>query len=445
MQMCKEDDFGQVPYDDFNVLLQQLRIDALHNAVVESDVGSLRAHLILLSRREGHQDRVLPVWDLRSLLLSADQLCLSRMQIHVILMIVYPDEHGYVDFEYFLRVCCTVIPHMFDTRVFKEKAETIAKEKADELDKKEMEELQGLQSSLAAKRRADEEDQEDVQANAPDRDAVEKALIHVGNQADDKHRPQPTLEVRKFLEAMRQESVQSCQLSDAEMRGFIAEAEIDPNTNEISYVEHIKTWVPIIFELRKSRVYDSILSKDWGFDAPQLADLSAFEAEFPLYLAGEGDGGAAAAAGAPWTRAVAIAAPAAAGRTPGSGGRATRGVAPGRSSGGAPGTAPAAAARAAAAAGAPSRAAALSGASAAAAPRGPRAARATAPGGAPRDRTRAAPAMGRPPRASRGAARASSERPRCCDRRRPPRGRRPAPEGAPARCRPSALLAGMLG
>mmetsp|Transcript_114098 Transcript_114098/g.223807 ORF Transcript_114098/g.223807 Transcript_114098/m.223807 type:complete len:411 (+) Transcript_114098:3-1235(+) len=290
MQMCKEDDFGQVPYDDFNVLLQQLRIDALHNAVVESDVGSLRAHLILLSRREGHQDRVLPVWDLRSLLLSADQLCLSRMQIHVILMIVYPDEHGYVDFEYFLRVCCTVIPHMFDTRVFKEKAETIAKEKADELDKKEMEELQGLQSSLAAKRRADEEDQEDVQANAPDRDAVEKALIHVGNQADDKHRPQPTLEVRKFLEAMRQESVQSCQLSDAEMRGFIAEAEIDPNTNEISYVEHIKTWVPIIFELRKSRVYDSILSKDWGFDAPQLADLSAFEAEFPLYLAGEGDG-----------------------------------------------------------------------------------------------------------------------------------------------------------
>ena len=46
-----------------------------------------------------------------------------------------------------------------------------------------------------------QEDQEDQQQNAPDRDAVEKSLIHVGTQADDKHRNPPTLEVRKFLEA----------------------------------------------------------------------------------------------------------------------------------------------------------------------------------------------------------------------------------------------------
>ena len=38
--------------------------------------------------------------------------------------------------------------------------------------------------------------QEDTQQNAPDRDAVEKSLIHVGTQADDKHRNPPTLEVR---------------------------------------------------------------------------------------------------------------------------------------------------------------------------------------------------------------------------------------------------------
>ena len=37
--------------------------------------------------------------------------------------------------------------------------------------------------------------QEDQQQNAPDRDAVEKSLLHVGGQADDKHRNPPTLEV----------------------------------------------------------------------------------------------------------------------------------------------------------------------------------------------------------------------------------------------------------
>ncbi|CAE8683669.1 unnamed protein product [Polarella glacialis] len=292
MQMCKEDDLGQVLYEDFPILLQQLRIDALHNALVETDVSMLRTHLILLARRMGlPPDNIMPVWDLRSVLLSADQLCLSRMQIHVILSIVHPDEHGEVDMGYFLQVCCTVIPQMFDTAAFAEKAATIAKEKADQLAKAELEELQGITSSLANKnRRADDEDQEDTQANAPDRDAVEKNLIHVGNQADEKHRQQPTLEVRRFLEAMHHESVAACQLSEAELRGFVAEAEIDA-LGEVAYVEHIKTWVPILFELRKSRIYDSILAKEWGPGEEQLVNLSSYEAQFPLSLSTEhGDG-----------------------------------------------------------------------------------------------------------------------------------------------------------
>ena len=34
----------------FPMLLQQLRIDALHNALVETDLAALRIHLILLAR-----------------------------------------------------------------------------------------------------------------------------------------------------------------------------------------------------------------------------------------------------------------------------------------------------------------------------------------------------------------------------------------------------------
>merc|ERR1719382_1861659 len=170
--------------------------------MVETDISQLRVHLILLGVKQGlGPDNAMSIWELRNVLLAADQLCLSRMQIHVILSIIHPDEAGDVDFEYFLRLCCTVIPHMFDTTAFAEKASTIAKEKADALAKQELEELQGIaSSSLAAKRRVDDEDLEDAQANAPDRDAVEKALIHVGNQADEKHRQHPTLEERRFLE-----------------------------------------------------------------------------------------------------------------------------------------------------------------------------------------------------------------------------------------------------
>ncbi|CAK9077379.1 unnamed protein product [Durusdinium trenchii] len=332
MQMCREDEQGNVlVYEEFPMLLQQLRIetrhliswliwglvflktttlpigwslstirpDALHNALVETDVGALRIHLILLARRMGlPSDNILPVWDLRKILLAADQLCLSRMQIHVILSIVHPDEHGDVEFGYFLRVCCTVIPWMFDTNAFAEKAATIAKEKADALAKQdrmgeslELEELQGLSSSLANKKRGmDEdgmqrsEDQEDQQQNAPDRDAVEKSLIHVGTQADDKHRNPPTLEVRKFLEAMKQES-EKCQLSEAELRGFVAEAEIDAG-GDVAYVDHIKTWVPILFELRKSIIYDGILAMEWGPSSEELVNLSAYEAQFPLHAPG---------------------------------------------------------------------------------------------------------------------------------------------------------------
>jgi len=284
MQMCKEDELGNVPYEEFPLLLQQLRIDSLHNALVETDVAMLRTHLILLARRMGlPSDNIMSIWELRGVLLNADQLCLSRMQIHVILSIVHPDEHGDVGMGYFLQVCCTVIPWMFDTALFAEKAAMIAKEKADAQAKQELEELQAMTTSLANKKRgADEEEDQDAQANAPDRDAVEKSLIHVGNQADEKiGRNQPTLEVRRFLEAMKSEPVQACQLSEAELRGFIAEAEIDER-GEVAYVDHIKTWVPIIFELRKSRIYDGILAKEWGPGEEHLVNLSSYEAQFPL-------------------------------------------------------------------------------------------------------------------------------------------------------------------
>lgn len=293
MQMCKEDEFGQVPYEDIVGLLQQLRIDALHNSLVETDVKMLRTHLILLARRTGmlSPDNKMPVWFLKTVLLSADQLCLSRMQIHVVLSIVQTDEQGEVDMSYFLRVCCTVIPHMFDTQAFAEKAATIAKEKADAQARQELEELQGVNIASAQKKNLDDDVEEEPQVNAPDRETVEKGLVALAQAADEggnKHRAQQTLDVRKFMEAMKPAAVtQQFGLSEAELRGFIAEADLDER-GEVSYGDHIKTWVPIIFELRRSRIYDSILTKDWSPASEHLVDLSSYEFQMPIQVVNQG-------------------------------------------------------------------------------------------------------------------------------------------------------------
>ncbi|CAK0853882.1 unnamed protein product [Prorocentrum cordatum] len=287
MQMCKENDEGMVGYEDISSLLMQLRMDALHNAAVETDVQSLMIHLIRLCQKEGMgSDNILYIWELRNVLTRADQVCLSRMQIHVILMIIHPNESGEVDVEYFLRVCCTVIPYMFDTTAFGEMAAQIQKDKQDAIAKQELEELQGFAGSSMVntkKRPEDELEQEDQQTNAPDKDSVEKDLMQKAN-AD----PFPT--AGRLMNLLRSESLQHLQLSDAELRGliaeirFVSEADIVEQGKEkvrgdkIAFADHIKTWVPIMFELRKARIYEPVLTKDWGMDAGHLVDINALGA-----------------------------------------------------------------------------------------------------------------------------------------------------------------------
>lgn len=46
-------------------------------------------------------------------------------------------------------------------------------------------------------------------------------------------------------------------------------------------MEHLKTWIPIIFSMRKSRLYEQILAKEW-----ELVDLSEYEAQHPTWQNG---------------------------------------------------------------------------------------------------------------------------------------------------------------
>merc|ERR1719356_1252475 len=95
------------------------------------------------------------------------------------------------------------------------------------------------------------------------------------------------------MSLLRGESLQHLQLSDAEVRGlvaevrFVAEADIGEQGKDkggagrgdkIAFADHVKTWVPIMFELRKARIYEPVLTKDWGADAGHLVDINALGA-----------------------------------------------------------------------------------------------------------------------------------------------------------------------
>jgi hypothetical protein len=54
----------------------------------------------------------------------------------------------------------------------------------------------------------------------------------------------------------------------------------------VAYVDHIKTWVPILFELRKSIIYDGILAMEWGSESEELVNLSSYEAKKRKVLRG---------------------------------------------------------------------------------------------------------------------------------------------------------------
>merc|ERR1719316_21120 len=250
MQMLPEDEEGFVRIDELAEHLELLRTEAMLNALVESDVLSLRTHLVLRFRRLGlGEDGKLSIWTIKDALLQADQVCLTRLQIHVLLCLATPDAFGMVGIDDFLGMCCVIIPHMFDAKLFVETAERLILEHAENMRKAENEELAALGAARVGQTGGDgEEAQEKVEV---DQETVERTLQQVLTLNDDLHRNPPALAPEKIYEILgiNEKEVQSTQLSTFEIAGFLAEMQADEE-GLVAYVDHIKKWVPIIFEQR---------------------------------------------------------------------------------------------------------------------------------------------------------------------------------------------------
>merc|ERR1719265_225151 len=171
------------------------------NALVESDVLSLRTHLVLRFRRLGlGEDGKLSLWLIKDALLQADQVCLTRLQIHVLLCLAVPDSEGLVDIAEFLGMCCVIIPHMFDAKLFVDTAEHLILEHAENMRRAENEELAALGAARVGAAGGDgEEAQEKVEV---DPETVERTLQQVLTLNDDQHRNPPALAPEKIWEIL---------------------------------------------------------------------------------------------------------------------------------------------------------------------------------------------------------------------------------------------------
>ncbi|CDI81155.1 hypothetical protein, conserved [Eimeria acervulina] len=310
MQTIPGNDQGEVEYEALPALLHVLRKESINNAVLEVDPIAIEAELnrtakevrlpfctlhtvviaVLLPRipQEQYAQRNISLEGFNGAELLQVLLCLSSM-----------NRQGQVVWEEFVAVVQRVLPPLFDT-------DRIGKMVADAEAQAEFEELRGLsvrdskqkqRASLAARRRsklrpashaqlqfmADDGDQ----GEPPDRESVEKTLVHLFTVLDDRRKgsvpaqvfvgvmhywsarngsgstsgeagsPLPLNSVSSLsggaaLAAERRyaDIVMSCRLTPAEVTGFVAEAKVDPLVQEISYTEHIKAWVATIFEIR---------------------------------------------------------------------------------------------------------------------------------------------------------------------------------------------------
>jgi Ca2+-binding EF-hand superfamily protein len=283
MQMLPEDEDGYLHINEVHDYLEHLRTEAMLNALVESDQMSLRTHLVLRFRHLGlQQDGKMKLWVIKHALLQADQICLSRHQIHLLLCLAEPDTYGLVDISDFLGMCCVVIPHMFDAKKFVETAEQLILEHAEAMRHAENAELAALGASRVGQLGQDgEESQEKTEVDQETVERILDQLLKANAIAHQNTQALPPESIWNTLQSNEKE-VQSTQLSSFELYGFCAEMTTDAD-GLCMYADHIKKWVPIIFEMRKNKLLYRYMelgsAEQLGIEAP---DKDRLEAMFPL-------------------------------------------------------------------------------------------------------------------------------------------------------------------
>jgi len=129
-----------------------------------------------------------------------------------------------------------------------------------------------------------QEGEEQTKEAEVDQETVERTLTQIFSLEANSHGGDKTLPAETMFSVLvsNDAQVQSCQLSEFELCGFAAEMMPDAH-GDVAFIDHIKRWVPIIFELRKNQLLGAYLkdkaAETLGIPEP---DLDALEQLFPL-------------------------------------------------------------------------------------------------------------------------------------------------------------------
>jgi hypothetical protein len=286
MQLLPEDEDGFVLIDGLADRLEEIRSGAILNALVESDPVTLRKELVVRLRKVGLLETgKLKLWELKSALVQADQICLSMMQIHVLLCLARPnvDAEGNVDVAAWAATASSVLPHMFDAKIFVDTAERLQLEAAEAQRQRENAEIAALGAAkVGAKGDGENEQAKEVEVNQED---VEKILIQLFSSGESRNGLLPAETIFTMLRN-NESQVQACQLNECELTGLMAEMSPD-SSGQVVYSEYVKRVVSIIFQLRHNQLLNAYLEEDafetLGIPKPDLQQLHSI---FPLYPPG---------------------------------------------------------------------------------------------------------------------------------------------------------------
>jgi len=256
--------------------LLQLRIGALHNSIIETDVPTLWKSLVLLLRRNGLEqpDETWSPWRFRDILLKADQLCLPMLIIYILLAQLPADHFGKVPVMKFLEVACTLIPQFFNVEAFLERVEVVESDMAENQRKAELAEMEGMMGGMMSKLKQ-KTDKGEEEEESVDREQAEKMLLHAMSVMDDKHKL--TLSEQQVMTVV-QNTAEQCRLSEFEVRGLLGQMHVEEG--EVAYIDFLKTWVPIIFEVRDSAAWGQFVGDLSEMDIPRC-NVDELSAKFP--------------------------------------------------------------------------------------------------------------------------------------------------------------------
>jgi hypothetical protein len=218
---------------------------------------------------------------LKQALLQADQICLSMMQIHVLLCLAKSNVNaeGDVDVAAWAGTCSSVLPHMFDAKCFIATAERLQLEAAELQRQRENAEIAALGAAkVGAKGDGEQEQLKEIEMNQED---VEKILIQLFSSGESRSQ---SLTPETMFAMLRNNDapIQTCQLSDYEITGLMADLVADP-LGLVVFSDHVKRVVSIIFELRRNQLLNAYLQEGafekLGIPRPDFVKL---EKIFPL-------------------------------------------------------------------------------------------------------------------------------------------------------------------